>query len=112
MILNYLLDGNLVKMGVRKETWWMKPDRTTPISSQERHHQRSTEERKCEAKRFIFNLIYVLKLHALIHIHPFSVSLQPFDFDPQDKNRHKFMVQSMFAPAGEINQDSLVCSFI
>jgi len=36
-----------------------------------------------------------------------AVSLQPFDFDPQDKNRHKFMVQSMFAPAGEINQDSL-----
>lgn len=36
-----------------------------------------------------------------------AVSLQPFDFDPQDKNRHKFMVQSMFAPAGEINQESL-----
>lgn len=36
-----------------------------------------------------------------------AVSLQPFDFDPQDKNRHKFMVQSMFAPPGEINQDSL-----
>ena len=44
---------------------------------------------------------------------PFStVSLQPFDFDPQDKNRHKFMVQSMFAPPGEINQDSLVCILI
>ena len=27
-----------------------------------------------------------------------SVSLQPFDFDPREKNRHKFMVQSMFAP--------------
>lgn len=36
-----------------------------------------------------------------------AVSLQPFDFDPQDKNRHKFMVQSMFAPPGEINQESL-----
>jgi len=36
-----------------------------------------------------------------------AVSLQPFEFDPQDKNRHKFMVQSMYAPSGEINQDSL-----
>ena len=37
-----------------------------------------------------------------------SVSLQPFEYDPNDKNRHKFMVQSMFAPDGEINQDTLV----
>ena len=39
-----------------------------------------------------------------------AVSLQPFEFDPNEKNKHKFMVQSMFAPeAGEINQDTLVC---
>lgn len=36
-----------------------------------------------------------------------AVSLQPFDYDPQDKNKHKFMVQSMFAPDGEYNQDQL-----
>jgi len=36
-----------------------------------------------------------------------SVSLQPFEFDPSERNRHKFMVQSMFAPDGEINQDTL-----
>lgn len=36
-----------------------------------------------------------------------SVSLQPFEFDPNEKNRHKFMVQSMFAPEGDINQDTL-----
>lgn len=36
-----------------------------------------------------------------------AVSLQPFDYDPQEKNRHKFMVQSMFAPEGEINPDTL-----
>jgi len=37
-----------------------------------------------------------------------AVSLQPFEFDPNEKNKHKFMVQSMFAPeAGEINQDTL-----
>jgi len=36
-----------------------------------------------------------------------SVSLQPFDFDPADKNKHKFMVQSMYAPEGEFHQDQL-----
>ena len=37
-----------------------------------------------------------------------AVSLQPFEFDPNEKNKHKFMVQSMFAPeTGEINQDTL-----
>jgi hypothetical protein len=36
-----------------------------------------------------------------------AVSLQPFDYDPTDKNKHKFMVQSMFAPDGEFNQDQL-----
>ena len=38
----------------------------------------------------------------------FAVSLQPFEYDPLEKNRHKFMVQAMYAPEGEINSDSLV----
>ena len=37
-----------------------------------------------------------------------AVSLQPFEYDPAVKNNHKFMVHSMFAPDGEINQDTLV----
>ena len=39
-----------------------------------------------------------------------AVSLQPFEFDPEEKNnKHKFMVQSMFAPeTSEINQKTLV----
>ena len=41
-----------------------------------------------------------------------AVSLQPFDYDPTDKNKHKFMVQSMFAPDGEVNQDQLVRSSV
>ena len=41
----------------------------------------------------------------------FSVSLQPFEYDPNEKNRHKFMVQAMFAPEGEINPDTLVRQF-
>lgn len=36
-----------------------------------------------------------------------AVMLQPFDVDSQaEKNKHKFMVQTMFAPEGEINQAS------
>ena len=42
-----------------------------------------------------------------------AVSLQPFEYDPAEKNKHKFMVQSMFAPeAGEINQDTLVSGHV
>nr|XP_006816916.1 PREDICTED: vesicle-associated membrane protein/synaptobrevin-binding protein-like isoform X2 [Saccoglossus kowalevskii] len=36
-----------------------------------------------------------------------SVMLQPFEYDPNEKNKHKFMVQTMFAPAGDIDQESL-----
>jgi len=36
-----------------------------------------------------------------------SVMLQPFDYDPLEKNNHKFMVQSLFAPPGNIEQDQL-----
>lgn len=35
--------------------------------------------------------------------------LQPFDYDPNEKNKHKFMVQTMFAPDGTIeSQENLV----
>ncbi|XP_071446649.1 vesicle-associated membrane protein-associated protein B [Hetaerina americana] len=36
-----------------------------------------------------------------------AVCLQPFEYDPNEKNKHKFMVQTMFAPDGDINMDSL-----
>ena len=58
-------------------------------------------EKYYSGKNFYISFIYSIFI--------FLVSLQPFDFDPQDKNRHKFMVQSMYAPPGEINQESLVC---
>ena len=38
------------------------------------------------------------------------VMLQPFDYNPEEKNNHKFMVQSLFAPNGPIEQDQLVLS--
>ena len=30
-----------------------------------------------------------------------AVMLQPFDYDPAEKNKHKFMVQTMFLPDGD-----------
>lgn len=36
-----------------------------------------------------------------------AICLQPFVFDPNEKNKHKFMVQSMYAPEGEINLDQI-----
>jgi len=36
-----------------------------------------------------------------------AICLQPFDFDPNEKNRHKFMVQSVVAPEGEFNAEQL-----
>jgi hypothetical protein len=33
--------------------------------------------------------------------------LQPFEFDPHEKNKHKFMVQSMFKPEGDVNPEVL-----
>ncbi|KAG7175858.1 Vesicle-associated membrane protein-associated protein A-like [Homarus americanus] len=36
-----------------------------------------------------------------------AVMLQPFDYDPHEKNKHKFMVQSLFAGEGEVNLDAL-----
>lgn len=38
----------------------------------------------------------------------FSVSLQALDFDQSEKNKHKFMVQSIFVPEGDYNLESLV----
>ncbi|XP_020329454.1 vesicle-associated membrane protein-associated protein A-like [Oncorhynchus kisutch] len=36
-----------------------------------------------------------------------SVMLQPFDYDPNEKSKHKFMVQSIFAPPNESELDAM-----
>ncbi|XP_075953459.1 VAMP (vesicle-associated membrane protein)-associated protein A, like [Anarhichas minor] len=36
-----------------------------------------------------------------------SVMLQPFDYDPNEKSKHKFMVQTIFAPSHVSDMDSL-----
>ncbi|XP_076355519.1 vesicle-associated membrane protein-associated protein A-like [Tachypleus tridentatus] len=36
-----------------------------------------------------------------------SVMLQPFDYDPHEKLKHKFMVQTMIAPEGDCNLETV-----
>ncbi|XP_042354138.1 vesicle-associated membrane protein-associated protein A-like [Plectropomus leopardus] len=36
-----------------------------------------------------------------------SVMLQPFDYDPNEKSKHKFMVQTIFAPSNGTDMDAL-----
>ncbi|XP_024135903.1 VAMP (vesicle-associated membrane protein)-associated protein A, like [Oryzias melastigma] len=36
-----------------------------------------------------------------------SVMLQPFEYDPNEKSKHKFMVQTIFAPPNVSDMDSL-----
>ena len=37
-----------------------------------------------------------------------TVMLQPFDVTNADKSKHKFMVQSMFPPPGEVKLEEIV----
>lgn len=36
-----------------------------------------------------------------------AVMLQPFEYDPKEKSKHKFMVQTMFAPEGDADHETL-----
>ncbi|XP_061652957.1 VAMP (vesicle-associated membrane protein)-associated protein A, like [Phyllopteryx taeniolatus] len=46
----------------------------------------------------------VIEAGAAVNI---SVMLQPFDYDPNEKSKHKFMVQTIFAPSNVSDMDSL-----
>lgn len=46
----------------------------------------------------------LLEPKQTIHV---AVMLQPFDYDPSEKNKHKFMVQTMCAPEGDVNLETL-----
>ncbi|KAK9738102.1 MSP (Major sperm protein) domain [Popillia japonica] len=36
-----------------------------------------------------------------------AICLQPFNFEPTEKNKHKFMVQTVFAPDGDLSADQI-----
>lgn len=42
--------------------------------------------------------------HGVVEV---AVMLQPFEYDPKEKSKHKFMVQTMFAPEGEVDHETL-----
>lgn len=37
-----------------------------------------------------------------------TVMLQPFDYDPNEKSKHKFMVQTIFAPPNVSDMEAMV----
>ena len=50
---------------------------------------------------------------SILNIFSLTVMLQPFEYDPNEKNKHKFMVQTMFAPDAEVDgTEQLVSTFI
>nr|KAF6472864.1 VAMP associated protein B and C [Molossus molossus] len=46
----------------------------------------------------------IIDAGAVINV---SVMLQPFDYDPNEKSKHKFMVQSMFAPTDTSDMEAV-----
>lgn len=44
----------------------------------------------------------------LSYLFVFTVMLQPFDYDPNEKSKHKFMVQSLLAPPDMTDTEGVV----
>ena len=66
----------------------------------------------CRLGIYLSVLTDLLKLHIIsgflfLHNLLIPVCLQPFVFDPNEKNKHKFMVQSMVVPEGDLNVEQL-----
>lgn len=74
----------------------------------------------CRSKNFInlqiykIQIIIIYKIENLIdQILYFSVTLQPFDFDPAEKNKHKFMVQALVAQDNDDEENpDMVCNIM
>lgn len=62
----------------------------------------------CLGGLFILYIEMLLFRYFLIVHLCFIVMLQPFDYDPNEKSKHKFMVQTIFAPSNVTDMDSLV----
>lgn len=56
----------------------------------------------------IDNWLLLTKSDPPNELFSFSVMLQPFDYDPNEKSKHKFMVQSMFAPTDTSDMEAVV----
>ena len=57
-----------------------------------------------------FHISYTVVIcHMLIHC-IYIVMLQPLDIHNADRSKHKFMVQSVVPPPGEVNIENIVRS--
>lgn len=57
----------------------------------------------------MFSNTFFLACNDTDGVFPFlSVMLQPFDYDPNEKSKHKFMVQSMLAPPDMTDMEGVV----
>lgn len=56
-------------------------------------------------------IIFIYKENVIHYVLYFSVTLQPFDFDPAEKNKHKFMVQALVAQDNDDEENpDMVCN--
>lgn len=49
-----------------------------------------------------------MNTHTLQTCFLVAVMLQPFEYDPNEKSKHKFMVQTIFAPASAADTETMV----
>lgn len=56
-------------------------------------------------------IIFIYEENVIHYVLYFSVTLQPFDFDPAEKNKHKFMVQALVAQDNDDEENpDMVCN--
>lgn len=60
--------------------------------------------------RMCDTILYVI--WVTICVNNTTVMLQPFDVTNADKSKHKFMVQSMFPPPGEVKLEEIVRKYV
>lgn len=52
--------------------------------------------------------VFVMFWVSIMSLYLSTVMLQPFDYDPNEKSKHKFMVQSMLAPYDMTDMEGVV----
>lgn len=88
------------KYCVRPNCGFLEPGASVEVSSKYFNH--TTPYAPSHIWLSNFNIVHVS------HTNTHTVCLQPFLFDPNEKNKHKFMVQSLVAPDVDVPHDQLV----
>lgn len=66
----------------------------------------SFHRRRAKTSWNVYLMFFVFRWHWMSFY--VSVMLQPFDYDPNEKSKHKFMVQSMLAPPDMTDMEGVV----